>query len=163
MRYFIIFFCVLCLGLNAQTPKLASTSNTVKKGLSQNELQQAVKMYEAMTKSETYIKMNKSIEMAEEKCNHLSMPLLSKSGNADEYYRVIRKWFEDNLSKTKYKTVEEGINDIKKGADLCNRMLAENKELYALLRRATKEQALAIMEPDRQRAFDKLYETKKKN
>ena len=65
------------------------------------------------------------------------------------------KWLKSNIKNTQFKTTEEAEAYIDDMTSVSDKMIKENKELYDMISRATKEQIIKIRKP----FFDKTKYT----
>ncbi|GGB73482.1 hypothetical protein GCM10007424_11740 [Flavobacterium suaedae] len=145
---FILFFSFTNLG--AQSVSNDSILPPVKKDLSEEELQMAVDSYLQMTKSETYKQFKKNLRENSIKLKGLDYPPDLKTSDKES----IEKWLINNIEKTKYSSVKEGVEMIHKSYLLMQKLYKENTEVYTFMRRATKEQLREIIAPERNTFYD---------
>ena len=136
----ILFITLSCLFANAQISR--DSIKQVQSGLTDVEFQKAIDAYLKMTETQTYKSNRKASLLMMEKLNHN----ITKSMINDEDWS---KWVPENLTKTKFKSVEEANNLRKLNLELTKKQFEENAELYEMIRRASPEQAHEIFRPER--------------
>lgn len=137
-------FCILLfLTLFCQTTFSQSENQLSKKGLSNVDLKKACDGYIKMMETETYILHQKKTKEFAEKMNQTLTSAPLDITNKDFFY----KWLEENITKTKFKSVEEAKVYIDDMVSTSDKMEKENEVLYNLIKRATIEQIREIRMP----------------
>lgn len=156
MRYYLLFILVFSfINLSAQSVTYDSILPPVKKNLSKEELRTAIDGYLQMTKSETYRQFKKNLK-------DISLSLIRLNENEfNEYNNVpkadrdkVEKWLSKNIKKTKFNSVKQAADLICGTFKLMVKMRQENKKLYQLMRRATRQQIGDIIAPERRTVYD---------
>lgn len=143
MKRIIITFLFISVSIltNGQNHDVSETNE--KTGLSEIEFLKAKDDYLKMTQTEIY------------KANKVAMMKLIKKLNsnkiAKEFLDEIQwsNWISENLANTKFKSVDEAIELRKLNLELTKKQYEENAEIYAVLKRATIEQRIEILKPER--------------
>ena len=143
MKRIIITFLFISVSIftNGQNHDVSETNE--KTGLSEIEFLKAKDDYLKMTQTEIY------------KANKVAMMKLIKKLNsnkiAKEFLDEIQwsNWISENLANTKFKSVDEAIELRKLNLELTKKQYEENAEIYAILKRATIEQRIEILKPER--------------
>ena len=135
-----------CLNAKSQTATAKVESNSLKVGLSKEELATACDKYIKMVETDTYFEKEKKVKIFAEKTEYL---VISENAPFDSIKNkaLALKFISNNIKKTKFKSIAE--------AELCmdemflsqEKEEAENKLLYELLSRATPEQIMKISQP----------------
>lgn len=136
----LLISCLFCFFSEAQ-----SVNDSVKQVgtfLTESEFQKAINAYIKMTRSETYIANRQAVNLMLKKMNNI----VTESIMDDVAWS---KWISENLSKTKFKSIEEANNLRKLNLDLTKKQFEENVELYEMIRRGTPEQVYEIFRPER--------------
>jgi len=140
-KIFIIIFSFISINIiNAQNNIDQKNS---KAGLTEVEFEKAKEDYLKMTQTETY------------KANKAMMAKLSGKINTYPTPKELRdekewsNWITENLSKTKFKNVDEANKLRKSSAELFQKQMDENADLYKMIRMATLEQLHEILKPER--------------
>lgn len=81
----------------------------------------------------------------------------------DDIEKYISDWLAKNLTKTKFKSVDEGVNLIMENIQLQKKIREENKGLYDLMRKADVDQLSEIIAVDNSydRKVEKVEKLKK--
>lgn len=149
-----ILFVLACISVNAQ----AVANN---KTLTKSELETAKGLYSKMVSSDIYVLMNKKIRVISEKLNGLQEPLpknLKELKSEADIENIYNDWLSKNLQKTKYKSVDEGVTELMASFKMLQKVLTENKELYKLMSKASREQNLEIVSSEN--IYDRYYNLK---
>ena len=138
MNYKVFLFLLLyCFNTYGQE------DNKSKSGLSDAELSYAVEEYAKMMKTATWldyqIVLNKFTEGMGET---LLVP-------RPEYFdkEKLKQWISQNLSMTKFKSIEEAISVVDELDAHSTKVHEENKKLYELIPKATSTQLMKIWQP----------------
>ncbi len=153
MKYLILSFLLLTV-LHSYPQSAVPVIDTVKKGLSESELNRAKELYTQMTQTATYIHLKKKMSAFNEKLNRVDigpsaeqkMVMLNQKEPGKALDSLYRKRLTDNLSKTEFKSVEEGMAGLGELKDLERKKQEENAELYSLRKRASQVQLREILE-----------------
>lgn len=170
MKHIIVILCLIgFISVQAQQT-LKGQTESVKKGLSDTDLLIAKKKYLEMMKSDTYIQNRRNITIMNEKLNGVELfsieeiVKMSKDNDGKDemllFKEFIRKRLAENINKTNFISVDEGVELHVQGIKLQEKELEENAQLYALMRKATREQFSEIMRPERDRAFERMLDAK---
>ena len=154
MKY-IIFFLFCLVSVNAQSTNRTLAQDSVKYGLSNEELQKAKEMYALMTKSNTYHLYKEAINDNAIKLGNANYPADLKTSDRKE----VEKWLQGNIHDTQYASVEEGIDMITKTSILMNKMYNENIELYTLMRRSNQNEMKVILTPEHKTLDDVIEQS----
>jgi hypothetical protein len=134
---FLILFCLCSVNIFAQ-----QTVKTVQKSLSGTEFLKAKNQFITMFNSEHY----QSKLVIEKK-------IIGKLTNniPREYIDDIKwlEWLTNNIKRTKFVTIEEGVTLRQKYLELVKKVVGENEELFELMSRASQKQIFQITEPER--------------
>ena len=170
MKHILTILCLIGFTTMQAQEALNVHADSIKKGLSYTELLVAKKKYIEMMKSDTYIQNRENITILNEKLNGVELfsideiVKISKGNNGKtemhHYEEFIRKRLAENINKTKFVSVDEGVEFHVKYIKLYVKELEENAQLYALMRKATSEQLSEIMRPERDRALGRMLDAK---
>ncbi|QYJ68871.1 hypothetical protein [Flavobacterium litorale] len=167
MKYLVLFF-FFAITLNAQSVDIAQDS--IGKGLSESELQIAKQQYLEMIQTDNYIQYKKNIKVMVQKLNGLQMFPQEK---LDEYlangkkieelsieeYR--KKWLEENIKKTDFKSVEEALKFYKSTEVLLEKTQKSYEKLYQFIAKANIEQIKEITLPSKPSIYDVMDDSLK--
>jgi len=134
-------FCQLSMGQESSPP-----ISTDGKGLSDSEFLLAKEGYLKMSYSEAYITHRKATLLMIDKLGEYDNEAFLTFFRTDENFS---KWISENLKSTKFKSPEEAIELRKLMIDTQEKMIKENAEAFEFLWRATLEQGVEILKPDR--------------
>ena len=137
------FFLFFFLNVYGQSSDLLINNNSYKQGLSYDELNTACKKYIEMMETETY-------QLYEEKTKTFAIKMNNTLINAPSNFwdkNAFLKWLKSNIKNTQFKTTEEAEAYIDDMTSVSDKMIKENKELYDMISRATKEQIIKIRKP----------------
>ena len=138
---FILIIILNQLNINAQTD--SATESKVRIGLTDSELQKAIDLYLNMTQTETYRANNIATNKIVAKLNQKVIP--KEIMNDIEW----KKWITVNIKKTKFINIAEANKLRNLNIELTKKQFAENVELYEMIKKATVEQGLDILKPER--------------
>ena len=138
---FILIIILNQLNINAQTD--SATESKVRIGLTDSELQKAIDLYLNMTQTETYRANKIATNKIVEKLNQKVIP--KEIMNDIEW----KKWITVNIKKTKFINIAEANKLRNLNIELTKKQFAENVELYEMIKKATVEQGLDILKPER--------------
>lgn len=154
IQHFILFFFLFLnflIGHAQGIPK--NTTDTIRKGLSQEVFVQTKAAYLKMMESPTYIAYRKLKK--EKRINDNGLKFTEDFGKLDfkseeEFKAYFYKWYseDDRIKKTKYKSIDDAVNTLYNAISLFRELALENKELYATMAKATARQAVEIMESE---------------
>lgn len=113
-------------------------------GLSETEFKKLKKLYIEMTNSDSYRAMKAQSKLIVGKIN--GEKLSNIETNED-----FNKWITQNISKTKFSSIEEGNSMFKLMMELTEKTLNEFKEVYEKLKRTSQKQMLELLEDERSR------------
>ncbi|MBF6640217.1 hypothetical protein IVB69_01865 [Flavobacterium sp. J49] len=137
-----IFIIIFFISINSNAQNNIDEKET-KVGLTEVEFEKAKEDYLNMTLTETY-KANKIIiTKLIGKLNGLATP----KDLSDE--NVWLNWVTENLSKTKFKNIDEAIKLRKLYVESFQKQWNENADLYQIMKKATLEQIHEILKPER--------------
>ena len=97
-------------------------------------------------------------QLYEEKTKTLAIKMNNTLINAPSNFwdkNAFLKWLKSNIKNTQFNTTEEAEAYIDDMTSVSDKMIKENKELYDMISRATKEQIIKIRKP----FFDKTKYT----
>jgi hypothetical protein len=118
-------------------------NNKSKSGLSDAELSYAVEEYAKMTKTATWMDYHKvTIKFTEGMGETL---LVARPEYADK--EKLKLWIKQNLSMTKFKSIEEAISLVDELDAHSSKVHEENKKLHELIPKATSTQLMKIWQP----------------
>ena len=147
MKYLFLFFTLFSFVLlNAQSNSTIS-KDSAGVGLSESELKTAKEGYVLMMASKSNLDKDEYNEMIKRKLKGVdaSINLMTdKIRNLGDIREVVKKKLTGNIHKTDFTSVEEGVEAIMKSYALYQKIIDENKELYALLNKATVKQQVEI-------------------
>lgn len=132
----IIFICLLISAINS----FAQNQD----GLSETEFKKLKKSYVEMTNSDSYRAMKAQSRLIVGKIN--GEKLSNIETNED-----FNKWITQNISKTKFSSIEEGNSMFKLMMELTEKTLNEFKEVYEKLKMTSQKQMLELLEDERSR------------
>ncbi|MFN8325397.1 hypothetical protein [Flavobacterium sp.] len=132
----IFFICLFISAINS----FAQNHN----GLSETEFKKLKKLYIEMTNSDSYRAMKAQSKLIVGKIN--GEKLSNIETNED-----FNKWITQNISKTKFSSIEEGNSMFKLMMELTEKTLNEFKEVYEKLKRTSQKQMLELLEDERSR------------
>lgn len=138
IAFFIYFITIITQAQSTNEIK----SHTPRRGLSQNELAHAVDLYVKLTKTDAYLERSQKMEVLNRNIRGLELP--QAEVNFDW-----KKYFAENLDKTKFRTAEEASTLMERNIELTFQIVKENEEVYSLMKRATREQLGQILQPER--------------
>jgi hypothetical protein len=141
---------------NAQSTPTAASIDSTKTGLTEKELQLAKDLYVKMMKTETYVLFKKDLRTRSKKLKNLKLPPYGEMNQCDR--EQVKKWLAANLSKTDFKSVDEGLDTLLKGCMLLEKLHVDNAELYSLISKAKVAQIGEIMMPEREAMQAELYD-----
>jgi len=114
-----------------------------KKGITQSELENAKVLYVKMIESADYKK--------KDELNETLWPILREATGYKDFLKQkppseesIRDWIKNNVAREKVEKALELFNDVMK---LEAKIMFDNKDVYELVRRATREQVKEILKP----------------
>lgn len=143
MKRIIITFLFILVSIITNGQNHDISEKNEKTGLSEIEFLKAKDDYLKMTQTEIY------------KANKVAMMKLIEKLNsnkiAKEFLDEIQwsNWISENLANTKFKSVDEAIELRKLNLELTKKQYEENAQIYAILKRATIEQRIEILKPER--------------
>jgi|JI7StandDraft_1071085.scaffolds.fasta_scaffold71483_2 hypothetical protein len=143
MKKILIILIVLLNNLNiwAQTDSIIESKTRI--GLTDSDLQKAIDLYIKMMQTETYkanrIATNKIIAKLDQK-------VIPKEIMNDIEWE---KWITRNIKKTKFINATEANKLRNLNIALTKKQFDENIELYEMIKKATVEQGLEILKPER--------------
>lgn len=141
MKKVFLTLCVLFFQIMFSQTKTDLYSNSlVKKELSDLDFKKAKDGYLQLANSDEYKKLEEiTRKLASNKAIADAEIMLS-----DEKYL---KWIKENLSQTKFKTIDEPVNFRKEYMKLQMKLEQDYSEVYELIERASQEQLMIILKP----------------
>lgn len=146
--FFLIFFSI-CIFANAQT-------NSIKDGLTSEELSCAIKEFKSMIDTDTFIESEKKTKAFTEKIED-AIALNNTPFDSIKNKEFALRFIKNNLNQTKFKSIEEAALCIDEMVSSGDKKMKENKYLYELLSKATPEQFIKINEPYFERLKSAAY------
>lgn len=147
MKSKLFIFCfVFFLNANAQFKTEKIETNQTKTGLTEEELNYACIEYKKMMQTETYILNENNARSFAEKVNG-AIDFRSVSKNLIKDKESYLKLIESNISKTKFKSIEEMRDAFEKQEASTKKLMEENKKFYELLEKTSDEQRFKIFKP----------------
>lgn len=111
-------------------------------GLNSTDFQQLKKAYVEMTNSDSYIAMRTQSKLIASKLNGEK---LGQVETAEDF----NKWILQNISKTKFSSIDEANSMFKLMLELTNKVvMVEHKNVYAQLKKASQTQTLELIEDE---------------
>jgi hypothetical protein len=111
-------------------------------GLSSIEFQKLKKAYVEMTNSESYRAMRAQSKLIASKLNGEK---LDKVETEEDF----NKWILQNISKTKFSSIDEANSAFKLGMELTTKVvMTDHKDVYAQLKKASQSQRLELIEDE---------------
>lgn len=151
-----MFFCVIA---NGQTSILKGEANSSKVGLSSDELTYACNEYEKLIETDAYLEYEKKVRFFADKMenafNDKDLPIDSFKNDS-----LYLEWIGKNISKTKFKSIDEAKNALENQLKSEEKMKKENPKLFELIDKANLEQRHKIFQPLFNRARNEIQATK---
>ena len=111
-------------------------------GLSSHDFQKLKKAYVEMTNSDSYIAMRTQSKLIASKLNGEK---LGQVETAEDF----NKWILQNISKTKFSSIDEANSMFKLMLELTTKVvMVEHKDVYAQLKKASQTQTLELIEEE---------------
>ena len=111
-------------------------------GLSSHDFQQLKKAYVEMTNSDSYIAMRTQSKLIASKLNGEKLVQVE---TAEDF----NKWILQNISKTKFSSIDEANSMFKLMLELTTKVvMVEHKDVYAQLKKASQTQTLELIEDE---------------
>lgn len=144
MKYLIVLFLSIYSFIKADAQ--VTRTDTSESNLSTSEFKTLKSDYLNMLESDTYDQIRKSHRNINKKMNGLSFPQSYEDRRwvVDEEYT--REWLALHIQETKFVSVDEAYKLIMKLLDLTMKQMDENKDMYSLLKRTSKEQRRDIFD-----------------
>ena len=115
-------------------------------GLSSQDFQQLKKAYVEMTNSDSYIAMRTQSKLIASKLNGEKLVQVE---TAEDF----NKWILQNISKTKFSSIDEANSAFKLGMELTTKVvMVDFKDVYAQFRKTSQSQMVELIEDERIRA-----------
>lgn len=140
---------------------LCSAQITERKTLTEPELETAKELYVKMMQSETFRLREESVAYDVKMSNGVELPIKKIKSSAIKTENDVRELYtqfmNENISKTNYGNVKDGVEAFMRSYNLEKQMMAENKELYALMARSGKDQLAEILKPYMEYSKNKAF------
>ena len=134
---------VLLLSLLYCFSTYGQENNKSKSGLSDAELSYAVEEYYKMTRTVTWVEYHRVLKKFTEGMGETLLVARPEYGDKDK----LKQWIKENLSMTKFKSIEEAISVVEELDAHSTKVHEENKKLHELIPKATSSQLMKIWQP----------------
>ncbi|MGV3460908.1 MAG: hypothetical protein ACO1N9_10700 [Flavobacterium sp.] len=137
------------LSITITSAQQATRSNENSSGLTEFEFNIARENYRKMQESPDSKLMMQKVSIHMEMLNGLSVPkefYMDAEGDIETQRKTYATFLQKNINKTKFRSVEEGVDMMESIMQLSQRITENNKGLYAMIGKASKEQFIKIVD-----------------